>query len=270
MRLESCFTDCQWRYNNSTITDRGKDESKNMWKCGNLTSLISPSLHKECRASIRRASGLFVSFCKSLKHDTLYCEWSPSLTFHVLEFIWLVVIEYLYLQYCVPRQITLKLKGTVRAIKDTNYTVCFLHPSHFTTSLWGTTAAPNLVQLELHFSFVLDYDFWIWGTLPMSCIYGLLPVLKAEQQLHLLAQSRQKSRETNNDLVNHFQCSRVVLTIFIVLCLGQTEHLISYWATTLSLCLLIRNSSYFLGKWNCYEKWGKQYLQGYKVNEHTH
>lgn len=152
MRLESCFTDCQWRYNNSTITDRGKDESKNMWKCGNLTSLISPSLHKECRASIRRASGLFVSFCKSLKHDTLYCEWSPSLTFHVLEFIWLVVIEYLYLQCCVPRQITLKLKGTVRAIKDTNYTVCFLHPSHFTTSLWGTTAAPTWCNLSCTFS----------------------------------------------------------------------------------------------------------------------
>lgn len=262
---------------------RWKDGSKNIWKCGNFTSLISPSLHKEWRANILSASGLFLSFCKSLKHDTLYCEWSPSPTLHMLEFIWLIVIEYLILlQYCVPRQITLKLKGTVRAINDVKFTVCLLHPSHFTTSHWGTTAALNfpscsanlkqrLLEIVLDFCtlyqrpFNTGYDpagwaqtmvlsvwtslrhhssvsfscecliiwkgsfyflFTLWWlqmlthckpslrffesealcaeNVPVCCIYGLLPVLKAEQQFHLLDQSRQKLRETNNDLVNHF------------------------------------------------------------------
>lgn len=63
--------------------------------------------------------------------------------------------------------------------------------------------------------------------LPVCSIYCLLPVLKAEQEFHLLAEGRQKPRETNNDLVNNLQCSRVVLTIFIVLCLGQNKrHLV--------------------------------------------
>lgn len=44
-------------------------------QCENVyfTSVISPSLHKECRASIRSASKLFVSFCKSLKYETMCC-----------------------------------------------------------------------------------------------------------------------------------------------------------------------------------------------------
>lgn len=39
-----------------------------------FTSVIFPSLHKEYRASIRSASRLFLSSCKSLKNDTKLCE----------------------------------------------------------------------------------------------------------------------------------------------------------------------------------------------------
>lgn len=54
-----------------------------------FTSVTSPSRHKECKASIRSASGLFLSFCKSLKHDT-----SSILLLKELGFLRLVVIEY--------------------------------------------------------------------------------------------------------------------------------------------------------------------------------
>lgn len=60
--------------------------------------------------------------------------------------------------------------------------------------------------------------------LPVWCIDGLLPVLKAEQQFHLLGECGQETRKTNDDLVDHLQCSGVVLTIFIVLCLGQMKQ----------------------------------------------
>lgn len=59
---------------------------------------------------------------------------------------------------------------------------------------------------------------------PVCRIHGLLPILKAEQQFHFLDESRQEPWETNNDLVNHLQSSREILTIFIVLCLGQTKQ----------------------------------------------
>ncbi len=68
-----------------------------VWTCENFTSVISPSLHKECRASIRSASRLFLSFCKSLKYDTRCCKWSPSPTLNNFGFLWLIAIEYLVL-----------------------------------------------------------------------------------------------------------------------------------------------------------------------------
>lgn len=62
--------------------------------------------------------------------------------------------------------------------------------------------------------------------LPVSGIDRLLPVLEAEQQLHLFDQGWQKSRETHDDLVDDLQRPWVVLTIFVVLSLQSKRKLI--------------------------------------------
>lgn len=59
----------------------------NMEKCVKITSVILPSLHREWRASICRASRLFLSFCKSLKHDTRSCALSPLPTLNKQGFL---------------------------------------------------------------------------------------------------------------------------------------------------------------------------------------
>lgn len=89
--------------------------------CVNFTSVISPSRHNECSASIRRASRLFLSFCKSLKYDTRSCEWSPSPKLDLISRISLINSNRICdtaAELCwTSRQITLKLKGSVKAAK---------------------------------------------------------------------------------------------------------------------------------------------------------
>ena len=101
---------------------------------------------------------------------------------------------------------------------------CFVALPDLTTD--GVTASRDSESLD---KLVLT-AMWplckMWQQIPVCCLHGLLPVLKAEQQFHLLDKSRHKLRETHNDLVYHLQCSGVVLAIFIVLCLEQIKALL--------------------------------------------
>lgn len=138
------------------------------------------------------------------------------------------------------RQKTHKLKETVKFTTRYNvYGTLLVPPSEGIPMAWN-------LDLNCFLSYMISPHTWFYGSnlkkercvycgetaepsyqLPVCRIYGLLPVLKAEQQFHLLDESRQKPWETNNNLVDNLQCSRVVLSIFIVLRLGQTKcHLV--------------------------------------------
>ena len=56
----------------------------------------------------------------------------------------------------------------------------------------------------------------------MGRIHSLLPVLQTQKQLHLLDEGGEEPGETDNDLVDDLQSTRIVLAKLVILGLKQT------------------------------------------------